>query len=112
MSSSSTSNYDAEYPGTAVERMNAIRARVKGLDSGTDLSQDWSDVRRKILWAGGLKDLTNAAPGQGYTGHSFNDFNHVDLSAMKGDVSHSENEGRVEGIHAQNKLGAGIQIAR
>lgn len=50
-------------------------------------------------------------PGQGYTGHSFNDFNHVDLTAMAAEISHSENEGRVAGIHSQNRLGAGIQIA-
>ena len=32
--------------------------------SEKDLSGDWEDVRRKILWAGGLKDLPNSIPGQ------------------------------------------------
>ena len=46
---SSSNNIDAEYPGTAVARMHAIRDRVKQLDSSSDLSGDWEDVRRKIL---------------------------------------------------------------
>ena len=49
-------------------------------------------------------------PGQGYTGHSFNDFNHCDLTAMAGDVAHNENEGKVSGIHFSNKLGRGIEV--
>ena len=39
-----------------------------------------------ILWAGGLKDIRNAPPGYGYTGHSFNDYNHCDLTTMNGEV--------------------------
>lgn len=101
---------DAEYPGTAVERMLNIRERVKSL-TPEQLNADWETTRRSILWAGGLKDLPNSAPGQGYTGHSFNDFNHCDLTAMVGDVSHNENEGKVSGIHFQNRLGKGIEIA-
>ena len=55
-----------------------------------------SDVRRApFLQAGGLKDLPNARPGQGYTGHSFNDSNHCDLTTMQGKVSHNENKGEV-----------------
>ena len=64
---------DRKYPGTAVERMMNVRDRVKQIAG--ELDGEWEDVRRKILWAGGLKDLPNAVPGQGYTGHSFNDFN-------------------------------------
>ena len=76
-SSSSSTNpmIDPQYPGTAVERMLAARARVTSL-AKEDLNDAWEEVRRKILWAGGLKDLPNARPGQGYTGHSFNDYNH------------------------------------
>jgi hypothetical protein len=101
---------DAEYPGTAVERMLGIRERVRRLQPA-QLNTDWSDVRRNLLWAGGLRDLPLARPGEGYTGHSFADFNHCDLTAMVGDVSHNENEGKVEGIHFSNRLGKGIQIA-
>lgn len=31
--------------------------------------------------------------GMGYTGHSFNDFNHVDLTAMLDSEADNENEG-------------------
>ncbi|KAA8498739.1 hypothetical protein FVE85_6324 [Porphyridium purpureum] len=102
---------DPDYPGTAVERMRNIRARVLSLDSELDLSVDWEDVRRRILWAGGLRDLVSARPGLGYTGHSFNDFNHCDLTAMVDGEADSENGGRVAGIHARNPLGEGIRIA-
>jgi len=92
--------------------MLAIRDRVRSLNSdATNLNGDWENVRRNILWAGGLKDLPNAAPGAGYTGHSFNDFNHCDLTAMLGEYSTAENRGRVAGIHQSNQLGAGIRIA-
>ncbi len=101
---------DKEYPGTAVARMLAIRERVKSL-TRDELSGEWGGVRRKILWAGGLRDLPNARPGRGYTGHSFNDWNHVDLCAMNGDVSANENSGEVKGIAIGNQLGPGIQIA-
>jgi hypothetical protein len=106
---SSASQMDSEYPGTAVPRMDAIRERVRSLNF--DSSQAWEQQRKMILQAGGLKDLQSAVPGQGYTGHSFNDFNHVDLTPMMLEVSHSENEGRVEGIHRRNPLGDGIKIA-
>jgi hypothetical protein len=102
---------DPLYPGTAVERMLNVRARVKELAEGDALNGTWDNVRRKILWAGGLKDLPNSVPGQGYTGHSFNDFNHVDLTCMLGDVSSNENDGAVPGIAIGNNLGEGIRIA-
>lgn len=101
---------DPEYPGTAVERMYNVRARVKELTS-EDLNGEWEDVRRRILWAGGLKDLPDSIPGQGYTGHSFNDFNHVDLTCMAEQVSDNENDGSVKGIAIGNQLGSGIRIA-
>ena len=46
---------DKEYPGTAVERMLAVRNRVKELTTD-DLNQEWEYVRKKLLWAGGLKN--------------------------------------------------------
>ena len=101
---------DPVYPGTAVERRRNIVSRVKNLTEA-DLSQDWEVVRQKLLWAGGLRDLPNAVPGRGYTGHSFNDYNHCDLTAMNGEDVHNENEGRVDGIAFGNKLGDGIKIA-
>ena len=101
---------DKEYPGTAVERLNNVRARVATLTEH-DLSGEWEDVRRKILWAGGLKDLPNAEPGQGYTGHSFNDFNHVDLTTMTDGTSDNKNNGEVKQIEIGNFLGDGIRKA-
>jgi len=101
---------DPEYPGTAVARMMAARARVSEL-SHEDLNGQWDDVRRRILWAGGLRDINNAVPGQGYTGHSFNDFNHVDLTCMLDEVSDNKNDGSVKGIAIGNLLGPGVKIA-
>mmetsp|Transcript_21843 Transcript_21843/g.49385 ORF Transcript_21843/g.49385 Transcript_21843/m.49385 type:complete len:246 (+) Transcript_21843:50-787(+) len=98
---------DPAYPGTAVARMNNARARAKA----ANLTGEWEEVRRAILWAGGLKDLPNARPGQGYTGHSFNDWNHCDLTCMTGSVAGNQNEGRVEGIARSNLLGPGIALA-
>ena len=103
--SRTNTNFDSEYPGTAVERLNNIHLRVASLTRDPlKLSAKWEDVRRNILWAGGLKDLQNASPGAGYTGHSFNDFNHCDLTPMNGEVTESENNGRVAGIHSSNKV--------
>ena len=103
---------DLIYPGTAVERMMSARDRVRQLEEGKKLvGSSWEDIRRHILWAGGLKDLPNAIPGQGYTGHSFNDFNHVDLTCMLDQVSDNENDGSVRGIMIGNRLGNGIRVA-
>jgi len=102
---------DAKYPGTAVERLAAVHGRVATLTTA-DLSEAWPEVRRKLLWAGGLRDLEDAAPGQGYTGHAFNDYNHCDLTTMLGDVQDESNAGgTVAGISRQNLLGPGIRIA-
>jgi hypothetical protein len=87
-----------------------VRDRVTNLTSD-ELNGPWEDVRRKILWAGGLRDLPDARPGMGYTGHSFNDYNHVDLTCMRSQVSHNENDGSVERIAIGNQLGPGIKIA-
>ena len=111
-STSSAANMpiDSEYPGTAVERMLNARQRVGEL-TADQLNAPWEDVRKKILWAGGLKDLQSAVPGEGYTGHSFNDFNHVDLTCMIDNVSDNENDGQVKGIAIGNRLGNGIRVA-
>lgn len=103
---------DPKYPGTAVQRLTNVHKRVKELaDDPRALTGQWEDIRRKILWAGGLKDLPDAVPGQGYTGHSFNDFNHVDLTCMADGSSDNENDGSVKGIAIGNRLGNGIRIA-
>jgi hypothetical protein len=103
--------FDKEYPGTAVERMLAVRSRVAELTHG-DLNGRWEDARRRLLWAGGLRDLPESIPGQGYTGHSFNDYNHVDLTCMAEKVSNNENDGSVmKEIATGNLLGPGIKVA-
>jgi len=101
---------DPAYPGTAVERMMAVRSRVAALTSD-DLNGNWENVRRRILWAGGLKDLPTSIPGQGYTGHSFNDSNHVDLTCMLDKENDNLNDGSVKQIAVGNLLGPGIRIA-
>mmetsp|Transcript_30199 Transcript_30199/g.61527 ORF Transcript_30199/g.61527 Transcript_30199/m.61527 type:complete len:261 (+) Transcript_30199:242-1024(+) len=102
---------DLEYPGTAVARMRAARSRISEL-SPSALDADWGTVRRTLLWAGGLRDLPHAKPGEGYTGHSFNDFNHCDLTCMLGGVQEESNgDGAVRGISTANALGAGIRAA-
>ena len=103
--------YDEEYPGTAVQRLKAVHKRISIIANDNSLNGPWEDVRRRLLWAGGLKDLPNAAPGQGYTGHSFNDWNHVDLTTMNDEQSDNLNDGSVKGIAIGNKLGPGIRIA-
>ena len=64
-----------------------------------------------MLWAGGLRDLRTAAPGKGYTGHSFSDYNHCDLTTMREDCSNRTNDGRIRGIALGNQLGPGVRIA-
>lgn len=71
-------------------------------------------MRKKVLFAAGLRDLTNVPPGQGYTGHAFNDANHCDATTMLGEVSHNLNQdgsSRVQGIAIGNRLGPGIEVA-
>jgi len=103
--------YDLEYPGTAVERLRAVHERVAVIANDETLNGPWEEVRRRILWAGGLKDLPNSIPGQGYTGHCFNDYNHVDLTTMNDEQSDNLNDGSVKGIATGNRLGPGIRIA-
>lgn len=104
--------YDSEYPGTALQRLANVHKRVAELVSNNSLqNKPWEEVRRSLLWAGGLKDLPHAMPGRGYTGHSFNDFNHVDLTTMNDDNAENLHDGSVEGIAVGNRLGPGIKIA-
>lgn len=103
--------YDQEYPGTAVQRLKAVHERVSLIAADGTLNGPWEEVRRRILWAGGLRDLPDAVPGQGYTGHSFNDWNHVDLTTMNDETADNLNDGSVKGIAVGNRLGPGIRIA-
>ena len=104
--------YDSIYPGTSIERLNNVMQRVAELNSTEDLLDGpWEEVRRKLLWAGGLKDMPDAEPGRGYTGHSFNDFNHVDLCTMSSAVLDNTNDGKIQGIAIGNRLGRGIRMA-
>mmetsp|Transcript_24404 Transcript_24404/g.57254 ORF Transcript_24404/g.57254 Transcript_24404/m.57254 type:complete len:288 (-) Transcript_24404:133-996(-) len=110
LNSSAVDDFDPEFPGTAVKRLRAVRERVSQLTEA-DLNGRWADVRRRLLWAGGLRDLSGARPGEGYTGHSFNDWNHVDLTCMNDGSSDNQNDGRVKGIAVGNLLGEGIRVA-
>jgi len=103
--------YDAQYPGTAVQRLKAVHERVKVIAADGTLNGPWEEARRRILWAGGLRDLPDAAPGAGYTGHSFNDWNHVDLTTMNDEIADNQNDGSVKGIAVGNRLGNGIRVA-
>ncbi len=42
---------DAEYPGTAVQRLKSVHERVAQL-TRAQLDADWPSVRRALLWAG------------------------------------------------------------
>ena len=55
---------DAAYPGTAVNRMLNIRARARSL-TAEQLSADWQEVRRLILWAGGAEGPPARVSGAG-----------------------------------------------
>ena len=59
-SASTRMEYDAEYPGTAVQRLHSVHKRVKSL-SPEQLNGDWSAVRRNLLWAGTVKLLTRTS---------------------------------------------------
>lgn len=90
--------------------MRAARERALSLPAA-ETNGDWENVRQRVLWAAGLRDIKDAAPGSGYTGHAFNDANHCDATTMLGDVAHSANDGSVKGIAVGNQLGPGIEVA-
>ena len=95
---------DPEWPGTSVARLKAITERVLSL-SQSELDGPWPEVRRRLLWAGGLKDLPS-------TSHAFNDWNHCDLTPMADQVQDESNaDGAVAGISRQNMLGPYIRTA-
>ena len=79
---------DSSYPGTNFDRMNASRDLVRA----ADLSGDWTSVRKTLLTCAGLHDypdMSTHPPGAGYTGHSFNDWNHVCVCTMNMDMKGS-----------------------
>ena len=95
---------DASFPGTAVIRLSNVLSRVSQL-TPEELSGEWSAVRSKLLWAGGLREDRS-------TSHAFNDDNHCDLTTMMPQVSHQSNaSGEVTGISRQNQLGPHIEAA-
>ena len=98
------------YPGTAEGRRLAGMERAKGL-TREQLDAPWSEVRRNLLWAAGLKDMTDVPPGMGNTGHCFADFNHCDATTMDDGSTFNENDGSVRGIAVGNRLGKGIVAA-
>jgi len=71
----------SDYLGTAEARRLAGMERAKSLTKD-QLSAPWTEVRRSLLWAAGLKDMTDVPPGLGNTSHCFNDFNHCDATTM------------------------------
>lgn len=92
------------FPGTSVKRLQAITERVLSLPQ-QELDGPWPDVRRRLLWAGGLRELPS-------TSHAFNDWNHCDLTPMADSVSDESNaDGQVAGISRQNLLGPSIRAA-
>ena len=92
---------DDQYPGTSVERMNAVVANVKAL-TAVQLNGDYeAKVRKELLKAGGLYDIPS-------TGHCFTDFNHNDLTTMNHESQYNENDGSVQGISRGNNLGSAI----
>jgi hypothetical protein len=52
---------DAEYPGTAVQRLRSVHARVAQL-TRAQLDADWPSVRRALLWAGKFRHFLFPPP--------------------------------------------------
>lgn len=96
---------DTEYPGTSTLRLLEVLKRVRQLDSSKDLSGNWSEnVRKLLLWAGGLKDIQNL------TGHAFNDDSHCDLATMVGAGQGESNRNcATPGISRRNQPVTNIQ---
>jgi hypothetical protein len=92
------------FPGTSVKRLQAITERVLSLPQN-ELDGPWPEVRRRLLWAGGLREMPS-------TSHAFNDWNHCDLTPMSDSVKDESNaDGQVAGISRQNMLGPSIRSA-
>ena len=95
---------DPDWPGTSVPRLRAITERVLSLTQ-SELNGPWPEVRRRLLWAGGLRDIPA-------TSHAFNDYNHCDLTPMADSVQDESNaDGAVAQISRQNLLGPHIRQA-
>lgn len=86
-----------------------VRSQVADVISD-DLNWNWKNVRQRILWVGGLKDLCTSIPGQEYTGHLFNDYNHVNLTCMLDQATVNLNDCSVKQIAVWNWSRPGIQI--
>ena len=72
-----------KYSGTALARMITCRQRASSL-SFSEVTDQWSIVRKRLLWAAGLKDISfQDGYTHGVTTHGFNDWNHVDVTCMK-----------------------------
>jgi hypothetical protein len=57
--------FDPLYPGTAWERLHSVQERIQELVANHSfINQEWETIRRSLLWAGGLRDLPQAIPGQ------------------------------------------------
>mmetsp|Transcript_11007 Transcript_11007/g.32883 ORF Transcript_11007/g.32883 Transcript_11007/m.32883 type:complete len:255 (-) Transcript_11007:132-896(-) len=105
-----SSRSNACYPGTATDR-NVQVGRLAAAIPRSTLDGQWPRARSALLAACLLEDNETVMPGMGYTGHCFNDFNHVDCCTMAGSRAHNENNGQVDGIAYRNPLGHGIQAA-
>merc|ERR1719238_2277904 len=51
---------DPQFPGTSMPRLKAITERVLSLPQ-SELDGPWPEVRRRLLWAGGLKDVPSTS---------------------------------------------------
>jgi len=96
--------------GTDVARRDAVVERVLDVPQA-EWDDDWKGVRKRLLFACGLRDLPYSQPGKGYTGHCFQDWNHVDCCTMRGSMAFNENRAQVPGIAYSNQLGVGIETA-
>jgi hypothetical protein len=103
-------DFDPAYPGTAVNRMLAIRERVKSLTE-QQLNGNWATVRHHLLWAGGLKDSKGKSNGVGNTERAFNDFNHCDLVAVKEDFVCADSVANKRGLHIATTTSSDIYAA-
>ncbi|CEM02052.1 unnamed protein product [Vitrella brassicaformis CCMP3155] len=72
-------------------------AKAESLAKEVSLNGDFSEVRRQLVSACGLKNSYQ-------TGHCFGDYNHVDCCTMQMEYSTELNNNRVAGMHATNPL--------
>lgn len=90
---------DTRYPSTAVARLAAILSRLHSTDNDALVNKDWEEIRKKLLWIGGLDYTTE-------TSHAFNDDNHCDLTPMMASIKNESNaKGEIAEISSRNFLG-------